>query len=120
MREACRRGASSSAVRGDTKRDRIVKVDAGEMSMNTPSISQTAEEIPLNALPPLSLDKFLHDTGISPVTAWRYRQRGWLRTVNICGRHYVPREAIVEFNSRAAKGEFSKAPTRPVRKAKND
>lgn len=61
----------------------------------------------------MSLDKFITDSGLSPVTVWRYRKRGWLKTVNIAGRHYVPRTAILEFNQRAAAGEFAQEPARP-------
>jgi len=63
--------------------------------------------IPLDAQPPLALDKYLHESGISPVTAWRYRRKGWLKTINICGRHYLTREAIADFNRRAKAGEFA-------------
>ncbi len=69
--------------------------------------------IPLNAQPPISLDKYLEESGLSSVTAWRYRQKGWLKTINICGRHYLSREAIAEFNRRAEAGEFSKVPRNP-------
>lgn len=73
--------------------------------------------IPLNAHPPLALDKYLQESGISPVTAWRYRRKGWLKTVNICGRHYLTREAIADFNRRAQSGEFGKLPRNPGLKA---
>jgi hypothetical protein len=63
--------------------------------------------VPLNALPPVSLDKFLEQSGLSPTTVRRYRRRQWLRTIVIAGRHYVTREAIAEFNARAARGEFA-------------
>lgn len=69
--------------------------------------------IPLNAHPPLALDRFLCESGLSPVTAWRYRRKGWLHTANIAGRHYVTREAISAFNRRAEAGEFSKLPRNP-------
>ncbi len=76
-----------------------------------------ATGIPLNAQPPLALDKYLHESGISPVTAWRYRRKGWLKTINICGRHYVTRAAIADFNRRAQAGEFSKTLRNPGSKA---
>ena len=69
--------------------------------------------IPLEAMPPVALDKFLHESGFSPVTAWRYRCKGWLSTINIAGRHYITRAAIAEFNKRAQAGEFAKAPRKP-------
>ncbi len=55
----------------------------------------------------MALDKFMDQSGISPATCWRYRRRGWLRTVIIAGRHYIPREEIATFNRRAAAGEFA-------------
>src|SRR5437870_5758033 len=68
---------------------------------------ETNSEVPLAALPPMSLDRFQELTGWSGSTTWRMRKRGWLRTVVICGRHYVPRSAIVELNERAQRGELS-------------
>ncbi len=65
------------------------------------------------AHPPVSLDKFLAEMGLSPVSGWRFRKRGWIKTVNIAGRHYVPHESILEFNYRAARGEFSRQFTNP-------
>jgi len=65
------------------------------------------EVIPLDAYPPISLDLFIRQSGLSPATCWRYRKKGWLRTIIIAGRHYVTRQAIVEFNERAARGEFA-------------
>lgn len=63
--------------------------------------------LPFATLPPLSLDKFMEQSGLSPTTCWRFRKCGWLRTVQIGTRHYVPREAIAEFNERAARGDFA-------------
>jgi hypothetical protein len=54
-----------------------------------------------------SFDKFLEATGLSHVTGWRYRKRGWLTTLNIAGRHFM---------ERARAGEFAKEPSRPRRK----
>lgn len=64
-----------------------------------------------------SLQSFCRGAFISPITAWRYRKRGWLETVNIAGRQYVTAEAIEKFKHRAAAGEFAKehkAPGRPT------
>jgi hypothetical protein len=76
-------------------------------------------KVPLNALPPVSMDLFLQQSGFSPATAWRYRKRGWLRTVVIAGRHYISRAAIAEFNERAARGEFSGTVQNPAAKRTN-
>ena len=67
----------------------------------------------LNAEPMMSLDKFREQTGLSAVTVCRYRKKGMLTTVNICGRQYILRAEIARFNERAAAGEFAKPPTRP-------
>ena len=69
-------------------------------------ISTQNNEIPLKAHPPLALDLYIRQSGLSPATCWRYRKRGWLKTIIIGGRHYLTREAIAEFNERAARGEF--------------
>jgi hypothetical protein len=64
----------------------------------------------LDAEPMMSLDKFVEQTGLSAVTVWRYRKKGMLTTVNICGRHYILRAEIARFNERAAAGNL---PSRP-------
>jgi hypothetical protein len=66
--------------------------------------------------PPIALDKLIEQSGLSVVTVWRYRRAGWLKTLNICGRHYLTRSEIARFNARAAAGEFAKAPTKPKRR----
>ena len=68
---------------------------------------------PLDSEPIMSLDKFIEQTGLSAVTVWRYRKKGMLTTVNICGRLYILRAEIARFNQRAAAGEFAKAPSYP-------
>ena len=68
-------------------------------------------EITLQTAPGLiALNKWTRAVGVKPVTAWRWRKRGWLRTVNICGRPYVTAEECAEFNRRAAAGEFTVRP----------
>jgi hypothetical protein len=67
----------------------------------------------LDTEPIMSLDKFIEQTGLSAVTVWRYRKKGMLRTVNICGRQYILRAEIARFNERAAAGEFAKPPNHP-------
>ena len=65
--------------------------------------------------PPIqSLSQFCRASGISSITAWRFRRRGWLQTTNIAGRQYVTREAVVEFKRRASAGEFAKVHTVPT------
>ncbi len=54
-----------------------------------------------------SLTGWLAEVGVSSITGWRWRKRGWLKTVNIGGRHYVSKEAVLEFKRRAELGEFA-------------
>jgi predicted site-specific integrase-resolvase len=63
----------------------------------------------------ISLQQWLADVGVTACTAWRWRKRGWLKTVNICGRQYLTQEAIEEFKRRAAAGEFAQIHKVPAR-----
>ncbi len=64
----------------------------------------------------ISLNRWLEQVGVTPITAWRWRQRGWLMTVNIAGRQYLTQEAIDEFHRRAVAGEFAQVHKVPTRK----
>jgi len=64
----------------------------------------------------VSLSKWLAQVGVTPITAWRWRKRGWLKTVNIAGRQYLTQEGIDEFQRRAMAGEFSQEHKVPHRK----
>jgi hypothetical protein len=63
----------------------------------------------------VSLSRWLEQVGVTPCTAWRWRKKGWLKTINIAGRQYLTQEAIDEFHRRASAGEFSQAPKVPSR-----
>ena len=76
--------------------------------------SLTSAEI--DSLPPMSLDKFMEESGLSPITCYRFRKRGWLKVENIAGRNYITRAAILEFNQRMKRGEFSKDRQNPAAK----
>jgi len=65
----------------------------------------------------ISLAAWLKQIGITSVTAWRWRRKGWLTTINICGRQYLTAEAVREFAERAARGEFSQKHTVPTKGA---
>ena len=82
------------------------------MKQDPPTL--TSAEI--DSLPPMSLDKFMDESGLSPVTCWRFRKRGWLKVENIAGRNYITRAAILEFNQRMKRGEFSKDRQKPAAK----
>jgi hypothetical protein len=62
-----------------------------------------------------SLDQFLQRIGRTRTTGWRWRQRGWLKTVTIAGRPYITAAAVREFLARAESQEFAKAPRQPHR-----
>jgi hypothetical protein len=63
----------------------------------------------------VAYDSWLASVPISSATGWRWRKRGWIPTVNICGRVYVSRAAIAEFERRAAAGEFAREHKTPKR-----
>ena len=66
--------------------------------------------------PPIQpLNAFCRGVGISTITAWRFRKRGWLRTENIAGRQYITAEAVEEFLRRAKAGDFATEHKTPVR-----
>ena len=65
----------------------------------------------------ISLSKWMENVGITPCTAWRWRKKGWLKTINIAGRQYLTQEAIDEFNRRAVYGEFAQVHKVPHSKA---
>lgn len=62
----------------------------------------------------VTLEKFLQETGLSHTTGWRYRKRGWLKVINIAGRHYVAKSEIARFIARAQKGEFAQVAACPT------
>jgi hypothetical protein len=70
-----------------------------------------------NANTVISLSKWLAQVGVTTCTAWRWRKKGWLKTINIAGRQYLTQEAIGEFQRRATAGEFSQPHKTPSRKA---
>ena len=55
----------------------------------------------------ISLNKWLKQIGITSTTAWRWRKKGILRTINIYGRLYISEDAIADFLRRANGGEFA-------------
>jgi predicted site-specific integrase-resolvase len=63
----------------------------------------------------VSLQQWLADVGVTACTAWRWRKKGWLKTINICGRQYLTQEAIDEFTRRASAGEFAQVHKVPQR-----
>ncbi len=64
---------------------------------------------------PVALAAFTAQAGLNPVTAWRWRKKGWITTINIAGRQYITREEVERFNARAAAGEFARDAAMPRR-----
>ena len=54
--------------------------------------------------PPMPLDRWTADIGINPNTVRQRQKRGWLKTVNSAGRHYLTEAQHPEA------GEFAQAP----------
>ena len=61
----------------------------------------------------VSFEKWLGEISKTSATGWRWRKRKWIETVNICGRLYVSRDAIAEFERRAAAGDFAQVHKTP-------
>ena len=64
----------------------------------------------------VSFSRWLEQVGVTTCTAWCWRKKGWLKTINIAGRQYLTQEAIDEFCRRASGGEFSQVNNVPGRK----
>jgi len=64
--------------------------------------------------PPMAWKTFVSAIGVSKVTAWRWRQAGWIAVLNIAGRPYVARGEIRRFNARSAAGDFAAKTHVPV------
>jgi len=63
-----------------------------------------------------SFSGWLQEIGVSPVTGWRYRRRGWITPVNIAGRLFVAADEIARFTERAKQGEFAAHQRPPLRR----
>jgi hypothetical protein len=75
---------------------------------------ETKRNVLVDSEPPMALDKFIEQTGLSPVTVWRFRKKKFLQTVNICGRHYVLRSEIARFNASISRRVLNALPS-PLR-----
>lgn len=79
--------------------------------VQTSETTQTGSEI-------VSLTRWCQAVGVSQITAWRFRKRGWLKTINIAGRVYLTGAAAREFARRAEAGEFAREPIVPRRSSR--
>jgi len=70
-------------------------------------VNTTSQQTAPANRPIISVNRFSQEAGISPITAWRWRRKGWLATVNIAGRPYLTGEAVADFLRRAEAGEFA-------------
>jgi len=82
---------------------------------NTSAKIPETSSMPLESIPPLSLDRFCEQTGLSPVTAWRFQKLGWLKTHLLSNRRYILATDLVDFNRRLAAGEFAGKTGNPKR-----
>jgi hypothetical protein len=78
-------------------------------------VESNAKPYPNPAAAVVSLSRWLEQVGVTSCTAWRWRKRGWLNTINIAGRQYLTQEAIDEIHRRASAGEFSQVNKVPAR-----
>lgn len=62
----------------------------------------------IDATAPVALDHWIAQIGRTACTAWRWRKKGWIQTINIAGKHYVTAASAAEFKARAERGEFAK------------
>lgn len=76
------------------------------------SHNKSVQNISAQPCPPRPLGRWAGDAGLSAVTVWRFRKRGWITTINIAGRPYVTAAAAAEFERRATAGEFAQSPVR--------
>jgi hypothetical protein len=88
------------------------KISSQSDSGKLPAVSESSNPSP-GAI--ISLSRWLGQVGVTACTAWRWRKKGWLKTVNIAGRQYLTQESIREFTLRAKRGEFAQASVVPKR-----
>ncbi len=72
-------------------------------------MKEDAIELKSKQASPALLDygQWLAAMGKTPITGWRWRKRGVLKTVNIFGRVYLTQEEAERFVRRAKAGEFA-------------
>ena len=63
----------------------------------------------------IPLTRWGEEIGRTTCTLWRWRNLGWITTLNVAGKLYISRQEIERFEARAQAGEFSRTPTVPRR-----
>lgn len=63
----------------------------------------------------VKLSEWMGKVGISSTTVWRWRKRGWLKTVNIGGLEYLTYEDLANFMVKAKSGDFAVASTKKLK-----
>jgi len=65
----------------------------------------------MNPNPPYrAASEIAKEIGISTITLWRWRNRGWIKSCNIAGKVYIDMNSLNAFVERAKTGEFAKVP----------
>jgi hypothetical protein len=88
------------------------------MPMSIRTFEETTIQFPPSDL--IAFDRWLSAIPVTSTTGWRWRKRGWIKTVNISGRIYISRQEIISFEERAAAGEFAKTHPTPKREAADE
>jgi len=50
---------------------------------------ETTPMVQSRTAPMVSLSWWLEQMGVTAITGWRWRKKGWLKVTNICGRLYL-------------------------------
>ena len=87
--------------------DELKRMD-GNDKRHSVSAGEGYPAIPIGGL--RSARAVARDRGISDVSLWRWEKRGWIKTINICGKKYVELQSLAEFDERARAGEFARGP----------
>jgi hypothetical protein len=67
----------------------------------------------------IALSVWLARMGRSDTTGWRWARNGWIHPINISGKNYINQDDRVQFEARAARGEFAKKPSGAAKEKSN-
>lgn len=57
----------------------------------------------------IKFSDFTRSRNASTVTGWRWRKKGWIKTVKIKGMLFVHKDDVAAFNTRSLNGDFKRA-----------